>query len=81
MRKFKIFLHSRKGAELVEIILGVVIAVALLAVAITYISKTISEKTGSSLDINGKGGTPSSQSLVEDSTPTYSLDIVFENLD
>ena len=76
MRKFKNFLHSRKGAELVEIILGVVIAIALLAVAITYITNTIKNKTG---DTTLSLSTPAS--LVEDSTPTYSLDIDFYNLD
>ena len=78
MRKFKNFLCSHKGMELVEIILGVVIAIALLAVAVTYITKTITNKTGESLsvDIGSKNA-----SLVEDSTPTYSLDIYFDNLD
>lgn len=80
MKKLKNFLHAHKGAELVEIILGVVIAVALLAVAITYISKTISERTGSSLDINGQGGTPSSKAYVEDVPSVGGYEILF-NLD
>lgn len=46
MKKFKNFLKAKKGAELLEIILGVVIAIAVMAVAIIYITKTIQGQTG-----------------------------------
>ena len=45
LKKLRNFAKAHKGAELVEIILGVVIAVGVLAVAITYISKTIQSHT------------------------------------
>ena len=43
MRKF--FL-AQKGAELVSIIFGVVIAVGLMAITTTYITQTIADHTG-----------------------------------
>ena len=55
LRKFG---KASKGAELVEIILGVVIAIGLLAVAITYITSTIQKHTDadtSGLKDNQKG--------------------------
>lgn len=41
--KIKTFLNSNKGAELIHIIFSVVISVALLTIATTYISTTLSE--------------------------------------
>lgn len=46
LTKLRNFGKAKKGAELVEIILGVVIAVALMAVAISFIVKTINDKAG-----------------------------------
>lgn len=49
LRKFG---KAQKGAELVEIILGVVISIGLLAVATTYIYKVISEHSSASTSAN-----------------------------
>ena len=46
LTKLRKFCKAKKGAELVEIILGVVIAVALMTVAITFIVKTINDNAG-----------------------------------
>lgn len=46
LNKLRSFAKARKGAELVEIILGVVIAIALVTVAVTYIVKVVQDKTG-----------------------------------
>lgn len=56
LRKFG---KAQKGAELVEIILGVVISIGLLAIATTYIYKVIkTHATGA--DTSGNLGTESS---------------------
>lgn len=54
LRKFG---KAQKGAELVEIILGVVISVGLLAIATTYIYKVIAEHAQTANTSTGHLGT------------------------
>lgn len=54
LRKFG---KAQKGAELVEIILGVVISVGLLAIATTYIYKVITEHAQTASTSEGHLGT------------------------
>lgn len=43
LKKLRTFAKAKKGAELVEIIFGVVISVALLAIAVTFINSKVRE--------------------------------------
>lgn len=81
MLKMKKFLSAKKGAELVEIILGVVIAIGLLAVAITYIVNTINKHTGENVNINDTQPKQSNTASVEQA-PELSSEyvVVFENI-
>ena len=51
--KAKGFLKAKKGAELVEIILGVIISIALFAIAVTFITKTIKDNSNGNDVVSG----------------------------
>lgn len=51
LKKLRTFAKAKKGAELVEIIFGIVISVALLAVAVTYINAQVKEHASTAKDI------------------------------
>lgn len=50
--KAKGFLKSKKGAEIIEIVIGVVIALAIVAIAVPFITKAVKNATGGK-DVNG----------------------------
>ena len=80
MRKIKNFLKASKGAELVEIILGVVIAIALLAVAIAFINNTIKNHdgvTGNDTTTSGIGPIQVGY-VVDEPSATSNFEVVFE---
>ena len=79
MRKIKNFLKSSKGAELVEIILGVVIAIALLAVAITFINNTIKNHDGVTGNNTTSGiGEIQAGYVVDEPSATSNFEVIFE---
>lgn len=76
MRKIKNFFKASKGAELVEIILGVVIAIALLAVAIAFINNTIKNHGGS--NPSDPIGSIQAGYVVDEPSATSNFEVVFE---